>query len=276
MIPSDCLAPGLLRGKTVFVTGGGSGINLAIARAFARAGAGVAICGRTAEKLQAARAELEALGARVSTAVADVRDEDAMAAALEQAGRELAPVDAVVCGAAGNFLAPAEKMNAKGFRTVVDIDLVGSFNAAHAAFEQLRQTRGSLLFVSAGQAHYPFRFQAHVGAAKAGVDNLMRNLALEWAPYGIRSNAIVPGPIADTEGMKRLAGGDGYDAWIRSVPLRRFGDGDEIGALAVVLASPLGAYVTGASLSVDGGLGLVGSALVDDVFAAAVQAGRPS
>jgi NADP-dependent 3-hydroxy acid dehydrogenase YdfG len=94
MIPSDCLAPGLLRGKTAFVTGGGSGINLAIAKAFARAGADVAICGRTAEKLESARTELEALGAKVSTAVADVRDEDAMGAALEQAQRQLAPVDA--------------------------------------------------------------------------------------------------------------------------------------------------------------------------------------
>ena len=256
--PVDLLPPELLRGHTAFVTGGGSGINLGIARAFARAGANVAICGRSEPKLQAAAAELTGLGASVSYSQADVRDPDAVEAALERTAAELAPVSIVVAGAAGNFFSPAEALSPKGFRTVVEIDLLGSFHTAHAAFEQLRETRGTLLFISAGQAYLPFAQQAHVGAAKAGVENLMRNLALEWGRFGIRANALVPGPIDGTEGMKRLAGPVGEQVWTDAIPLGRFGSVDEMAAMAVVLSSPLASFVTGAQIVVDGGLGLSG------------------
>nr|WP_271213994.1 SDR family oxidoreductase [Rhodococcus wratislaviensis]GLK41273.1 hypothetical protein GCM10017611_81490 [Rhodococcus wratislaviensis] len=256
--PVDLLPPELLRGHTAFITGGGSGINLGIARAFARAGANVAICGRSEPKLQAAAAELTGLGASVSYAQADVRDPDAVEAALERTAAELAPVSIVVAGAAGNFFSPAEALSPKGFRTVVEIDLLGSFHTAHAAFEQLRETRGTLLFISAGQAYLPFAQQAHVGAAKAGVENLMRNLALEWGRFGIRANALVPGPIDGTEGMKRLAGPVGEQVWTDAIPLGRFGSVDEMAAMAVVLSSPLASFVTGAQIVVDGGLGLSG------------------
>ncbi|QZS52630.1 SDR family oxidoreductase [Rhodococcus opacus] len=256
--PVDLLPPELLRGHTAFVTGGGSGINLGIARAFARAGANVAICGRSEPKLQAAAAELMGLGASVNYSQADVRDPDAVEAALERTADELAPVSIVVAGAAGNFFSPAEALSPKGFRTVVEIDLLGSFHTAHAAFEQLRETRGSLLFISAGQAYLPFAQQAHVGAAKAGVENLMRNLALEWGRFGIRANALVPGPIEGTEGMKRLAGPVGEQVWTDAIPLGRFGSVDEMAAMAVVLSSPLASFVTGAQIVVDGGLGLSG------------------
>ncbi|QCI68481.1 SDR family oxidoreductase [Phreatobacter stygius] len=266
----------LLKGQTVFVTGGGSGINLGIAKSFASVGADVAICGRTAERLEAAAAELRHMGARVSTSVADVRDYAAVEAALAKSREELGPVHTMVCGAAGNFVARAEAISAKGFRTVVEIDLLGAFHGAHAAFAQLKETRGNLIFVSAGQAYLPFAFQAHVGAAKAGIDNLMRNLALEWGRHGIRSNSIVPGPIEGTEGMKRLGGaaGDntaGEDTFKRMVPLGRYGTVDDIGGMAVVLASPLGAYVTGAQIVVDGGIGLQGSGL----FNQAVERAMP-
>lgn len=263
------LSPELLKGTAVFVTGGGSGINLGIARCFARVGADVAICGRTRERLDGAAAELRKLGTRVSTAVADVRDLDAVTAALDQAHADLGPVSTVVCGAAGNFLAPAELMSSNGFRSVVDIDLIGTFNTARAAFEQLKQTRGNLLFVSSGQADRPYLHQAHVGAAKAGIDSLMRHLALEWGPHGIRCNAIVPGPIDDTEGMKRLAGQVGRQAWTDGTALGRFGTAEEVGAMAVVLASPLAAFVTGARLEVDGGLALSGSGTFNRALAAA-------
>ncbi len=257
--PSD-----LFSGKTVFVTGGGSGINLGVARNFAALGADVGICGRTESRLESARSELEELGASVSTTVADVRDYDALVDAFDNAREALGPIDVLVCGAAGNFLAPAEEMSANGFKAVVDIDLLGSFNAARAAFEQLRETRGCLLFISAGQASVPHIAQAHCGAAKAGVDNLMRNLALEWGRYGIRSNGIVPGPIEGTEGMKRL-GPDDPEARARftsAIPLARYGTVDDIGQAAVFLASPLAAYVTGALLVVDGGTYLPGSGLL--------------
>jgi NAD(P)-dependent dehydrogenase (short-subunit alcohol dehydrogenase family) len=265
----------LYAGKTVFVTGGGSGINLGVAKSFAALGAAVGICGRTAERLDAAGAELEALGARVSTSVADVRDYDALAAAFADCRERLGPIHTLVCAAAGNFLAPAETLSANGFRTVVEIDLNGSFNAARAAFEQLRETRGNLIFISAGQAFEPYFAQAHCGAAKAGVDNLMQNLALEWGRFGIRSNSIAPGPIEGTEGMKRLGpqDGEGQAALRRAVPLGRYGTAEEIGAAAVFLASPLASYITGTRLVVDGGMNLPGSGLFTQLVMKAMEAG---
>lgn len=259
-----CLAPGLFEGHTVFVTGGGSGINLGIATAFAALGANVAICGRTASRLETAAQALRSTGARVSTAVADVRDPEALARAMEQARAELGDIGTLVCGAAGNFVSPAEAMSPKGFRTVVEIDLLGAFNAAHAAFAQLKRTGGSVLFISGGQSYVPFRYQAHVGAAKAGIDMLMRDLALEWGPMGIRCNSIVPGPVEGTEGMQRLTpkGDDGL--WSRMVPLGRMAKVDEVAQMAVVLASPLGSFVNGAVVPVDGGQNLTGSALFNE------------
>ena len=251
----------LFAGKTVFVTGGGSGINLGIARNFAAVGANVAICGRTQAKLDAAAQELQALGARVCPVVADVRDMAALEAAVATIGADLGPIDVLVAGAAGNFLVPAERLSANGFKTVIDIDLLGSFNAARAAFEQLKSTRGSVLFISAGQAFTPYAFQVHVAAAKAGIDMMMRNLALEWGRYGIRVNSIAPGPIEGTEGMKRLADPKLLAQFARTIPLQRLGTVDDIGQLAVFLASPLAAYVTGALVVADGGQNLPGSAL---------------
>lgn len=269
MTLTDHLAPDLMAGRTVFVTGGGSGINLGIARCFASVGANVAICGRTREKLEVAAEELRALGAQALPVVADVRDLEAMEAAFARTRDELGPADAVVAGAAGNFLAPAEQLSSNGFRTVVDIDLQGAFHTARAAFEHLRETRGSLLFITAGQAEMPFVMQAHVGAAKAGIDSLMRALALEWGGHGIRCNSIAPGPIEGTEGMKRLTELVGHDTWASTTALGRFGTAEEIGGMAVVLASPLASYVTGARIDVDGGTALSGSGLFN---AALVQA----
>jgi len=274
MLVSAYVRADLFEGRTVFVTGGGSGINLGIAKSFAAVGADVAICGRTAERLEAAARELAALGARVSTSVADVRDYAALEAALAKSRAELGPASVLVCGAAGNFVARAEALTPNGFKAVVDIDLLGSFHAARAGFAQLKETRGSLIFISAGQSYLPHAFQAHVGAAKAGVDNLMRNLALEWGPLGIRSNSIVPGPIEGTEGMRRLAGTANAELWKRRVPLGRTGTVDEIGAMAVVLASPLASYVTGAQVVVDGGTGLAGSGLFNQMVEGALGAER--
>jgi len=186
----------LFKGKTVFVTGGGSGINLGVGRAFATLGANIGICGRTREKLDAAAVQLTDLGAKVVAEVADVRDYQALQAALEKCRSTLGAVDVLVCGAAGNFRCRAEDLSPNGFKTVIDIDLMGSFYACRAAFEQLRRSKGNILFISAGQAYLPFAMQVHAGAAKAGMDSLMKNLALEWGYYGIRANSIVPGPIS--------------------------------------------------------------------------------
>lgn len=251
----------LFKGKTVFVTGGGSGINLGIAKNFAALGANLAICGRTQEKLDAAAGELRALGAKVCSVVADVRDMAALEAALVTIRAELGPVDVLVCGAAGNFICRAEQLSANGFKTVIDIDLIGAFNASRAAFEQLKETRGNIIYISAGQAFMPYAFQLHVGAAKAGIDMMMKNLALEWGKYGIRCNSIAPGPIEGTEGMKRLSNPAALAQLKAAIPLQRLGTVDDIGQVAVFLASPLAAYVSGTLLVADGGQNLAGSAL---------------
>ena len=251
----------LFKGKTVFITGGGSGINLGIAKNFAAVGANVAICGRTEEKLDNAAVELRAFGAKVCTAVADVREMAALEAALAKTKTELGSVDVLICGAAGNFLVSAEQLSANGFRTVIDIDLMGAFNASRAAFSQLQETKGSIIFISAGQAYMPYAYQVHVAAAKAGIDMMMKNLALEWGRYGIRCNSIVPGPIDGTEGMKRLSSPDARAQLSAAIPLGRLGTVDEMGQVAVFLASPLASYISGTVLVADGGQNLSGSAL---------------
>jgi NAD(P)-dependent dehydrogenase (short-subunit alcohol dehydrogenase family) len=272
----DLLPADLFAGKTVFVTGGGSGINLGIAKSFAALGANVALCGRTQAKLDAARSELEALGAKVFAQSADVRDAARLGEVIGATAQALGPIDVLVCGAAGNFPIPAEALSPNGFKSVVDIDLLGSFNATRLAFDQLARTRGSVIFVSAGMAYVPYPYQAHVGAAKAGIDMMMKNLALEWGRHGIRLNSIVPGPIAGTEGMKRLGGSAFEHARSRAIPLGRYGTTDEIGHAAVFLASPLAAYVTGTVLVVDGGSNLVGSLpfreAIDEMHAEAAKA----
>jgi NAD(P)-dependent dehydrogenase (short-subunit alcohol dehydrogenase family) len=253
-------AADLYRGKTVFITGGGSGINLGIAKGFAAHGANVAICGRTQTKLDGAAKELEALGAKVVARAADVRKPEELNAALSACRDALGPIAILVCGAAGNFLAPAERLSPNGFKTVIDIDLIGSFNASRLAFDQLVQTKGSIIFISAGMAHMPYAYQLHVGAAKAGIDRMMQNLALEWGPHGIRVNSIVPGPIAGTEGMKRLGGADHERRGGQGVPLGRMGTVEDIAQAAMFLCSPAAEWITGVVLNVDGGSGLAGSA----------------
>ena len=247
------------RGRHVFVAGGSSGINFGIAQAFARAGARLFIISRSADKVAAAVAALQALGSEAQGRSADVRQPEALKAAYEDAVAQFGPIDVLISGAAGNFLARATDMSPNAFKTVVDIDLLGSFNVVHAAYPHLRKPGASVVQISAGQAFTPTPYQAHVCAAKAGVDMLTRVLALEWGAEGVRINSIVPGPIADTEGLKRLApGDDALQAMARRVPLQRLGQVDDIARIAMLLSSDWGSYLTGVVLPVDGGLALTG------------------
>jgi len=258
VLPND-----LFSGQTAFITGGGSGINLGIARNFAALGANIAICSRDLARLEHAAEGLRALGAKVLPVSADVRDAAAVAAALARSEAELGPADVVVSGAAGNFICEAEKLSPNGFKTVVDIDLLGSFNVSRMAFEQLKKTCGSLIFISAGLAWLPYSHQTHAAAAKAGIDALMKNLALEWGRHGIRANSIAPGYIGDTEGTQRLATGPVLEAVMATTPLARLGSTDDIGHAAVFLASPLASFITGTVVVVDGGHYLEGPALLN-------------
>jgi NAD(P)-dependent dehydrogenase (short-subunit alcohol dehydrogenase family) len=249
-------APDLLRGKTAFVAGGTSGVNLGVAHRFADLGARVAVLGRKPDKAQAAAAEI-GRGARAYTA--DVRDYPAVEAALAQAAGELGPFDILLAGQAGNFVAPALGMSANAFKAVVDIDLLGTFNLFRAGWEHLVRPGASLIAITAGQAVNPTALQSHVCAAKAGINMLVKCLALEWGPMGVRVNAITPGPTENTEGMARLAPTEALRAAVRDdTPLRRYGRADEIGDAAVYLSSPAAAYVTGTVLDVDGGSTLNG------------------
>jgi len=246
-------------GKTVLVAGGTSGINLGVAQGFAAAGAGVAVLSRSQEKVDAAVAALSAHGGAATGVAADVRDYDAVAGAFETVQAELGPLDVLVSGAAGNFPARALDMSSKGFRAVVDIDLVGTFHVMRAGYGALRKPGACVLNISAPQAFVAAPLQSHVCAAKAGVDMLTRVLALEWGEAGVRVNSIVPGPIADTEGMARLAPGEAMQRAVAdSVPLKRMGRKEDVANLALAVASPLGAFINGAVLPVDGGWSLTG------------------
>ena len=252
--------PGLLKGKTAFVTGGGSGIGQRIAERFAEHGASVMLVGRTQEKLDQAAAGIRERGGIAATHAADVRDYARVQEALEDARSQFGEIDLVLCGAAGNFPAPVLGMSAKGFKAVIDIDLIGTFNVCRAAYEHLRKPGASVLAISASHAFQPVAQQAHVCAAKAGIDLLVKTLAIEWGPAGVRCNCITPGPTADTEGMRRLTPTvDSRRKLESTIPLGRYGTKDELADLALYLCSPSAAYMTGGIYLCDGGTSLARS-----------------
>ena len=194
----------LLLGRSAFITGGGTGICRGIALAFARHGCDVAIASRRSEHLDPTVAELERCGVRALGLPADVREPTAIGAAVDEAARAFGRLDILVNGAAGNFLCLVEALSPNGFGTVIDIDLKGTFHASKAALPWLKATRGVVLNISATLHYGGTPAQSHVSAAKAGIDALTRNLAVEWGGYGIRVVGIAPGPIDGTEGVARL------------------------------------------------------------------------
>lgn len=256
-------------GTTVFVAGGTSGINLGIAEGFAAAGARVAVMSRSKEKVDAAVTRLQALGAQATGEAADVRDPEATSAVLRHAHEAFGDIDVLVSGAAGNFPAAALDMSPGAFRSVVDIDLVGSYHVLRAAYPLLRKPGAVVINVSAPQAFLPMALQSHVCAAKAGVDMLTRVLAIEWGGDGIRVNSVVPGPIEGTEGMIRLAPtNEAREIVTATVPAARWGTPRDVADVCLFLASPLAAYVTGVVLPADGGWSLGGASTAMAAIAA--------
>src|SRR3954470_8672903 len=248
----------ILRDKVVFVTGGGTGITGGIARAFAEHGAKLAIASRKEENLIAKKQYIEENGGECLAIAADVRDYDAVVKAIAKTIEHFGRIDIVINGAAGNFLCAADELSANGFGTVIDIDTKGTFNVCRAAFESLKDSKGQILNISATLHYLATPYQIHVSAAKAGVDAITRNLSAEWGRHGIRVNGIAPGPIEDTEGMKRLVPQQVKEMILKKIPLGRFGRISDIENAALFLLSDAAAFINGVTLVVDGGHWLSG------------------
>jgi 2,4-dienoyl-CoA reductase [(3E)-enoyl-CoA-producing], peroxisomal len=253
---------GILDGRVAFVTGGGTGITGGVARALAEAGASVVLVSRKLEHLQPAADVINEAGGKALAVVADVRNPEDVEKAIAATVQHFGKVDIVVNGAAGNFLCAAEELSPNGFGTVVDIDLKGTFNVCRAAFAELKKNQGQILNISATLHYLGTPMQLHVSAAKAGVDALTRNLAVEWGRHGIRVNAIAPGPIGDTEGMKRLVPQPIKEKLRERIPLGRFGEIADIERAAVFLCSDAASYINGTILVVDGGHWLAANRLI--------------
>lgn len=254
-------ADNVLEGKVAFVTGGGTGITGGVARAFAEHGAKLAIVSRKEENLQAMKRSIEEKGGECFAIAADVRDYAAVENAIAETVSRYGQIDIVVNGAAGNFLCAADQLSANGFGTVVDIDTKGTFNVCRAAFEELKRSKGQILNISATLHYLATPMQIHVSAAKAGVDAITRNLSVEWGRHGIRVNGIAPGPIEDTEGMKRLLPDAIKEKITKKIPVGRFGRIRDIENAALFLTSEAASYVNGVTLVVDGGQWLLGTSL---------------
>lgn len=248
---SDALA-----GRVAMITGGGSGIGFGIAKAFVAAGAKLVLASRNIEKLEGAVAELIAMGGEAIAVQADVRNYEDVEKAVQAAQDAYGSLDIMIANAAGNFVVPASAMSPNAWKTVIDIDLNGTFYCARASYEALKASSfgGRFIAISTTRALEGWPGCAHAGAAKAGIMSLIRTLSSEWGPDGIRCNTIAPGAIGDTEGAKRIYEDQGKAAnQLSQIPLGEFGKTSDIAKAAVYLCSEAGDYVTGADLVVDGG-----------------------
>lgn len=246
----------LLEGKRILVTGGGSGLGLAMSRAFARYGGHVAIVGRSPERLEEAAPEIDATGERVLTHAADVRDPEAVEAAVSAVEAAWGGIDVLVNNAAGNFLAATEDLSPRAFDAVVRIVLYGTFHMTTAVGRRMIDGGGGgcILNILTPYAWTGSAFVVPSAAAKAGVLAMTRSLAVEWAAYGIRCNAIAPGPFPTEGAWSRLLPTPELERRSRErIPLGRFGEPEELAALAVFLVSDGAAYVNGECVTIDGG-----------------------
>jgi len=243
---TDVFRPDIFRGKVVFVTGGGSGICYAITETLMRLGARAAIIGRKADRLREAAAQLSRdTGSQAIATPADVRKLDTLESAVKQTMETFGKIDWVICGAAGNFMAPIVGLSANAFRTIVEIDLLGTYNTIRATMEEVKRSHGTYLHISATLHYSGLPWQAAPSAAKAGVDALSNVLATELGPFGVRSNCIAPGLISGTEGADRLVPQGGEDFVGSFIPLQRAGQKSDIVNAAVFLFSDAANWITG-------------------------------
>ncbi|RMG95377.1 MAG: SDR family oxidoreductase [Deltaproteobacteria bacterium] len=246
--------PDLFAGRTVIVTGGGSGIGRCIAHELASLGAHVVLVGRTAAKLEAVAAEIEEDGGSASTAALDIRDEEAVRTAVAAVVAERGPVYGLVNNAGGQFPAPAEAISRKGFEAVVRTNLLGGFLMAREVYLAAMRDHGGAIVNMLADMWNGMPGMAHSGAARAGMENLTKTLAFEWAKSGVRVNAVAPGWIASS-GLDRYEGPARalIPKLAEAVPLRRLGTEAEVSAAVCFLLSEAAAFVTGATLRIDGG-----------------------
>ena len=250
----------LLAGQGAWVTGGGTGIGAGISRALAAHGADIVLASRRRSHLEPMAEEIEALGRGALICELDVRDREACDAAVAETVDRFGGLDILVNNAAGNFLVRAEDLSERGWHAVVDIVLNGTFNMSQATYPALRDSDGgSIVNITTTYIHSGAPFMAHSGAAKAGVMNLVRTLAVEWGGKGIRVNAVSPGLVEGTEGAKRLAESIGIvDEYLAQVPLGRMVSDADIAAAVVFLCSAAASHVTGIEITVDGGASIGG------------------
>jgi NAD(P)-dependent dehydrogenase (short-subunit alcohol dehydrogenase family) len=249
---SRIFAPGLLAGQVCLVSGGGTGLGRASALELARLGAGVIICGRREEPLEAVLGEIEGAGGRAESIPLDIRDDEAVDAlfdgVLERHGR----LDLLVNNAGGQFLSPAEAISPKGFRTVIELNVTGTWLMTHAAATKafIPQEGGKVITVTISP-HNGMPGMVHSGAARAAAENMMRTLSVEWARFGIRLCAIAAGQF-DTETLRTKYPAEVVASIPRTVPLGRLGTEEELAWLVAYLASPAGDFFSGSVLTLDG------------------------
>lgn len=252
--PSRIFAPGLLEGQVCLLSGAGSGIGRETALELARLGATVVGCGRRLEPLEETHERVEALGVGGFDAVAaDIRDENAVGEMVDDVLERHGRIDTLVNNAGGQFLAPAETISAKGFRTVTELNVQGTWNMTHAVATKayIPEERGGKVVSVTLSPHNGMPGMVHSGAARAAVENMMRTLSVEWSRFGIRLNAIAPGQI-DTETLRTKYPKIVVDTVPRTVPLQRLGREEEIAWLIAYLASPAGDFFSGSVSTIDG------------------------
>ena len=251
---SSVLRPGIFGGELHWVTGGGSGIGRCVAHELASLGATVLISGRSQDKLDRVAAEIRADGGTVDTRAFDIRDEDQVKAAVASVVAQHGRVHGLVNNAGGQFPAPLQSISKRGFEAVVSNNLTGGFLMAREVFLQSMQTQGGAIVNMTADMWNGMPGMGHSGAARAGMANLTKTAAFEWASSGVRVNAVAPGWIAS-------AGLDTYEGMARAiipklrsqVPLRRLGTEAEVSAAICFLLSPGAAFITGVTLAIDGG-----------------------
>jgi peroxisomal 2,4-dienoyl-CoA reductase len=247
--------PDLMSGKVVFITGGGSGIGFGMATAFGLHGAKIAIMGRREHVLQEAVGKLTAKGIDAMFCKGDVRKVEDLQACVDQILGRFKRLDVLVNNAAGNFATELESLTMNGFKTVLDIDLIGTFNASKACLPAFKQVGGGVVInITASLQWHATPFQGHAAAAKAGIDVMTNTMAIEWAEFGVRAIGIAPGAIAGTVGgpTGRVFGAMGLRAEDH-VPVMRWGELGDVAYLALFLVSPAGSWITGEVINVDGG-----------------------